>query len=269
MSCGIGGVSTAKPFTEEEADICHRLLTSLTRRGEDAWGYFDGTRVYKEPGSFLDSDKFYTLQDDLLEAKTNLFLCHTRLATKGDPAKNKNNHPFELDPLVFAHNGMLFYSDPYENIWTIETDSFDMLYWIHEQYERLKDTIEAIDQGLDHVVSAYACWLFNYVEEVTYLFRMAHKFCSTVYLQEKKMAIFGSDHRSIMDALELKGWLKPLQRRIQVTFPDIIYEFKNGRIRGIALYTPVYLPWAYAREFERVYGPVVGKYHMPLRVNYY
>ncbi|GAJ08789.1 unnamed protein product, partial [marine sediment metagenome] len=145
--CGIGGVSTSYPFTEKEAIICKRLLESLQRRGRDAWGYFDGYQVHKEPGVFDESVKYETLVDDLLGTGTNVFMCHTRYATQGDPEVNKNNHPFELGDFVFAHNGVLYYTNEFENEWTIETDSFWMLYWIQKEYERLGNVIEAIRAG--------------------------------------------------------------------------------------------------------------------------
>jgi glucosamine 6-phosphate synthetase-like amidotransferase/phosphosugar isomerase protein len=243
--CGIGGISTSYTFTAEEAAMAHRLLVSLTRRGTDAWGYFDGKTLYKESGSFLQSEKYYTLPDDLLEAKTNIFLCHTRLATQGDPGNNKNNHPFALDPFVFAHNGIIYKTDDFDNKWTIETDSFWLLYWIWYEYRKLNDVPQAIDAGVDHVRGTYACWLYNRKEKSVYLFRTLERLVGTNYDVGKERLVFGSDWKAIADAYKLYTykWASKLFPRLRPTFlrtePCVIYKIKDGVIEEIGRFIPI------------------------------
>lgn len=264
--CGIGGVSTSYPFTEKEATVCWRLLDSLQRRGRDAWGYFDGELVYKEPGSFGESVKYETLVDELLDAKTNVFLCHTRMATKGDPEINKNNHPFELGGFVFAHNGVLYYTDPFENEWTIETDSFWMLYWIQKEYERLGDVAEAIRAGVSHVSGIYACWLYKRAEATTYLFRIKNPIMETQYWRREDMAVFGSDWLSIVDAFGVPG----LARRFKFFIPDIkplrprtIYKLRNGVLEEDGTFEPRRPRLTYMMDFDWRQGHLL-RYHMPV-----
>jgi len=264
--CGIGGVSTSSPFTEKEATICWRLLDSLQRRGRDAWGYFDGTMVYKEPGAFDESVRYDMLVDDLVGAGTNIFLCHTRMATQGDPEINKNNHPFELMDFVFAHNGVLYYSDPFENEWTIETDSFWMLYWIQREYERLGDVVEAIRAGVSHVSGMYACWLHKRAEKTTYLFRIKNPIMETHYWRGEGMAVFGSDLLSIVDSFAVPR----LARRFRFLTPDVkalkprtIYKLRRGMLEEDGTFEPRHLGVMNLMDFERRQGHLL-RYHMPV-----
>jgi len=264
--CGIGGVSTSYPFTEKEATICWRLLDSLQRRGRDAWGYFDGLMTYKEPGAFDESVRYDTLIDDLLGAGTNVFMCHTRYATQGDPEINKNNHPFELGDFVFAHNGVLYYSDPFENEWTIETDSFWMLYWIQKEYERLGNVIEAIRAGVSHVSGVYACWLHKRAEKTTYLFRIKNPIMETQYWRGEGMVVFGSDLLSIVDSFAVPR----LVRRFRFLTPDVkplrprtIYKLRRGMLEEDGTFEPRPLAVMDRMAFERRHGQF-RRYHVPI-----
>jgi glucosamine 6-phosphate synthetase-like amidotransferase/phosphosugar isomerase protein len=266
MGCGIGGVSTSYPFTEKEAKICWRLLHSLQRRGRDAWGYFDGSTVYKEPGAFDESTKYFTLVKDLLRTGTNLFLCHTRMATQGDPEENKNNHPFELGDFVFAHNGVLYYTDEFENVYGIETDSFWMLYWIQKEYERLGDVIEAIRAGVSHVSGVYACWLHKRAEGATYLFRISNPIMETHSWRGEGVTVFGSDWLSIVDAFSVPG----VARMFKFFIPDVIplrpvtiYKLMNGILEEDGTFEPRRPELGDLVDFELRQGHLM-RYHIPL-----
>jgi len=266
MGCGIGGVSTRRPFTEREVEMCYRLLWSLQRRGLDAWGYYDGRRVHKEPGPFYESPKSETLVADLLEAETNLFLCHTRMATKGDPEVNKNNHPFELDPFVFAHNGVLYYSDPFENVWEIETDSFWMLYWIWHEYGLVGETPEAIRRGVTHVSGTYACWLHNMDEEATYLYRIKNPLMETHYWRGRDVVVFGSDWLSIVDALGIPEWRRRLKLwlpEVRILKPRVIYIVRDGVLEEDGTFKPMRLRPRDLGDFWLRQGHLM-RYHLPL-----
>lgn len=266
MGCGIGGVSTNYTFREKEAEICFRILDSLQRRGTDAWGYFDGTQVYKEPGAFEESAKYDTLMDDLLGAETNVFLCHTRRATTGSPEYNPNNHPFTLSGFVFAHNGVLYYTDEFENVWGVETDSFWMLYWIWKEYQRLGDVREAIKAGVEHVAGTYACWLWKQTERRIYLYRTKNRVMETSFWRGKNITVFGSDWLSIVNGFGIGG----LARRFRFMVPDIevikprtIYMIKDGMLTKDGRFRPTHLPLIQLQDFERRYGDLL-RYHAPL-----
>lgn len=243
--CGIGGVISRKSFDYETALICDRLLASLVRRGNDSWGFYDVVRLYKEPGSYLDSD--YPLITTLLNDRTNLFLCHTRKATVGNPKKNENNHPFSLDSLVLSHNGVLYWYEKFENPWGIETDSFAILYWINEEYKKTRNIVEAIDKGLKHVIGNYACWLYNRDDGKTYLFRNENSLMGTVFLYREDLALFASDKKAISDAL---GILKFLAIPVVIA-PYVIYVFDENGIAPVGHFIPLPVPLEFDLEYTR------------------
>jgi len=242
--CGIGGIMTSKSsFDSEQAEACVRLMDSLTRRGKDAWGYFDGRDVYKRPGDFSTSEEKMTLAQTLLNSGTNMFLCHTRKATQGDPANNENNHPFTLNPFIFAHNGLIKEADGFEEDSGIETDSYWLLYWIHQEFKKSKKVIEAIDRGVDHIDGIYACWMYNALDGFTYLFRIGNPImeiqCATT--EDQDLFVFGSDGDSIADALGRKflkqsGWDKKIT--VKALVPGIVYKAKDGGIWKAGQFTP-------------------------------
>jgi glucosamine 6-phosphate synthetase-like amidotransferase/phosphosugar isomerase protein len=263
--CGIGGVSASYPFTRREAEMCWRLLASLQRRGWDAWGYFDGRKVYKEPGAFGESPKAEGLVDEILASGTNLFLCHTRYATKGDPAENKNNHPFELGGFVFAHNGIIYYSDDFENKWGIETDSFALLYWIWAEYGGLKDEVEAVRAGIRHVSGVYACWLWSPHDGAAYLWRLENPIMGTCYWGGKRLTVFGSDWLSVAEAFgtgRLMRVFKFMAPEVKGFIPKRIYRLKDGVLMKVGDFEPRRLSYGDLRDFEARYGRFM-RYHLP------
>lgn len=254
MPCGIGGILSTKPFTEEEAWMAWRLLASLTRRGRDAWGYYDGSMVYKEPGDFLRSPKAYTLVEDLVNAETNVFLCHTRLATQGDPSKNQNNHPFDYGHFVFAHNGQFFYADPFYNPTDIETDSFWLLYWIEEEYGFWEDPVAAIEAGIDHVRGIMACWLYFKPTGAVYLWRDSRPLVATLYAPRPDLFVFASDKRAVADAFGLSKENRKSMTGVKELIPHTIYEVRETEIRPVGHFVEKPIPRLWEWRFWMKFG---------------
>lgn len=102
MSCGIGGVIKENGFDIFEAFDCLGLFYSLSNRGVDAWGYTNGEIMEKSPGSILEiSEKTEArILGELV--RKNIFLCHTRHATRGSPIDNHNNHPFFIRKFCYG-----------------------------------------------------------------------------------------------------------------------------------------------------------------------
>lgn len=237
--CGIGGLISTHPFNTEEAEMARDLMAFLVRRGRDAWGFFDGESVTKNPGNFLESNMYVDLPN-LLVGKT-LFLCHTRYATVGNPKENKNNHPFELGPFVMAHNGVIFYWEEFEDPYDIETDSFSLLWWIKQEYDIHGDTVLAIKRGIDHIVGTFAVWLYNREDDATYLFRTHEQPLNTfVNIRIFPYRImFASDVDSIAYALRIP---KEAYVRLRMTTwrikPYTIYRISEGRIKVAGAFSP-------------------------------
>jgi len=222
--------------------------------------------LYKEPGPFYESLKCDTLVDELVEAKTNIFLCHTRLATRGDPKDNKNNHPFQLGDFIFAHNGVLYYTDPFENPTDIETDSFWLLYWIWWEYQRVGLVPEAITRGLSHVSGTYACWLHDRVGRETYLFRIKNPLMETHYWRGRDIVVFGSDWLSIVDAFGVPK----LVRRFKFFVPEVkilksrtIYILRDGELEVDGEFTPNRVAPRDLWDFYMRQGHLL-RYHLPV-----
>lgn len=109
MCCLFGLVDTKLSFSgKEKSKMLHALAAASECRGTDATGvaYCTGGRlcIYKRPipGHQF---KFY-MRDD-----TRTGMGHTRMATQGKAAKNRNNHPFrgfiQSGEFALAHNGVL------------------------------------------------------------------------------------------------------------------------------------------------------------------
>lgn len=259
--CGIGGLQTTKPrFGMNEALISVNLMESLTRRGTDAWGYYTPQiGIYKQPGDFKTAPERNDLAQKLVEYGTTQFLCHTRKSTKGNPQKNQNNHPFELGPFVFAHNGVIYEADEFKNPTDIETDSYWLLWWINEEYKNGGSVADAISAGVEHVKGIYACWLYNKEDKFTYLFRMNNPIVETQIYKEHDMFLFGSDVESIVDALGRY----PKKEKVYRLKTNVIYRAKDAHIWEVGKFASPRLDWRHWNNFMNISGQGdLMKYHL-------
>lgn len=86
----------------ERAALAAVLKLMNDRRGGDSWGYYR----LKPNGDFDIIKGLGEMHKEgvRLLAESRLIMCHTRKATTGKVTV-ENCHPFEIDPLVGAHNG--------------------------------------------------------------------------------------------------------------------------------------------------------------------
>ncbi len=121
--CGIAAIlfyPMARPaaMRQEIAAIFTRNLLFNEERGKAATGLAvlqqDGLlHIHKAPvpaTNFVQTAPYQQLLA-ALNKKTTLWLGHTRLPTKGDPANNDNNHPLLADQVVGVHNGKVTNDD--------------------------------------------------------------------------------------------------------------------------------------------------------------
>lgn len=236
MGCGIGGIIPKESLDLELAETAVRLTESLQRMGMDAWGYYDGKELFKEPRSFSFSSRRKLMVKTLVRKK--LYLCHTRLATVGNPRKNKNNHPFILGNLIMAHNGMLYHYDSFPNPEGIETDSYALLYWIHAEYQNTGNTVEAIRRGVRHVSGSYAIWLHNTVEGKTYVFCVEDPLLELMFYLWEDFVMFASDLQAIVDALGENPISMVSMGAVYRAKPYTIYVLEGGKARRTGTFTP-------------------------------
>ena len=116
--CGIAGIRRFgnEPITQDQITI---LLCANERRGNQSTGLALQDKsgeifVLKqdEPAwKFVSSQKYGEFLDTHLSDETITFLGHTRLATKGDPNDNANNHPLFIGETAVVHNGCISNDD--------------------------------------------------------------------------------------------------------------------------------------------------------------
>lgn len=105
VSYGPGG-----PEAEEwsPSEIAQIMFPALVARGKHAWGWAVNVEneIYmdKHPGR---SDEPEAIQKMVLPDNPKWIIGHTRHATHGDPADNRNNHPLQHGNILGAHNGVL------------------------------------------------------------------------------------------------------------------------------------------------------------------
>jgi len=183
--CGIFGV--AGDVDKKEVDLFFgELLDANQERGQSAYGitlaYQRGTVVKKGRG-ILDKNQasiyYREVPDSWRTFLPRALLGHTRAPTEGAPIDYDNNHPFQINSLYLAHNGILInHKEVRQSLLpflrsSIVTDSYVLLGTIWKEYRaygeipsRLSDAIVA---ACETIKGSFACWLWRNPD--LYLFR--------------------------------------------------------------------------------------------------
>ena len=224
--CGIAGiiVDSNQVLGTGGARLALTQLLSIETRGNHAFGYMtDRGSFYKQPGAISEfaqkKENITKIIDDFKDAR--IMLGHTRFATTGDKEVNDNNHPFELDVFVFAHNGCIPNHDYLLEKYcvdkgTIETDSFGMFAGIITEakangvdeaktlVERRKIMADAI-KALCEQTRSFSCWLFDRSTKDTYFFRDSNPLALWA---KDGYVLFASEDKNIETAIEALGLAK-------------------------------------------------------------
>jgi hypothetical protein len=133
--------------------MLRKLFCRLEERGNEAFGFYTDTMLFKLSGAastiFEQIEKIKPLESSFEGAKH--VLGHTRLSTSTTPLINENNHPFEGDRFVIAHNG-----------------------WVSSNYKRCSfDYIHDLDYNLDYNyecdMDCHMCTHFKCLQQYDYL----------------------------------------------------------------------------------------------------
>lgn len=241
--CGIGGVFcyNNEILDREDAENLKRLSIMLQKRGTDAYGFYNGEKVIKFPSSAKEVIEMLSKIkpfESFVEGKT-MFLVHTRAATTGDPLRNKNNHPFELKDVVFAHNGVLLTRTKYrdileekinrnaknkENIEYIdsmeilgyvetdlpETDSFEIGVEIQKMINKKHNFREAVEKSLENLVNYgdMALWIYS--------------------KRDNELALFNSGRELFIAREDTKIWFASEEFMLEQIGKENIEQVKEG-----------------------------------------
>ena len=227
MSCGIGGIITHQPATKEVVEIARILMDDLTKRGTCAWGWFNGYEINKQPGDFRHSmDRHFFVNDIFSKGEVNNILLHTRAATRGPPGNNLNNHPFELNNFVMAHNGSFSSWTEFENHTGIETDSYALLYWINHYYNTKDQSLyDSINSARKEVRGNHAIWLYEREQGELYFFRNLNYGQTLYYYSDPEFVVFASEEWMVEKAVRSLGVPNP---HIRDFFSDTLYHLKRS-----------------------------------------
>lgn len=207
--CGINGIFKFGYLKEDEKKLFKELLKNTEIRGKDATGIYNGYEVVKidKPArNFVRTKAF----KNAFKKRTNFLFGHNRLTTVGNEKFIENNHPFETEQFVFAHNGTfhnyhLYYTklDLIDiNNKYVETDSFVFLKLMEKHYKENNDIIEALKYAAKNINGTMACWLYDKYNNDLYLFRRSYYTTSPlniVYFND--MIIFASELSHIIHAI--------------------------------------------------------------------
>lgn len=165
--CGIAGVVRLGKQPLSEATIA-LLLTGNEHRGNDA----SGIVLAREDGSlltfkadipawkFVSSNEYKAFMSKNFTADIWGVAVHARLATKGSPRDNKNNHPMFAGQAALVHNGIIrnddFIFDKEKMERHAETDS-DVLRGLVDKYGLTSKCLKAMSS----LAGSAACIAFH------------------------------------------------------------------------------------------------------------
>ena len=161
-----------KNLSEKDIKAFKRLLLLGSRSNGDAWGYYipSEQKLFK-----TDKNLAYEDLNGLDTVKTNLLFGHNRIATKGKPDINYNNHPFESDNFVVVHNGMLSNDTELKKnnslVYKIETDSYVIPALLEKVYASTKDTYKAVYEVAHALTGSFSVLIYSKTDNRLFYFK--------------------------------------------------------------------------------------------------
>lgn len=262
--CAIGGIlklDKRKTFdVETQLDVIS-LLMEMEKRGSQSWGAYlekhkelphlncglvDETipgEIFKMPGKFTD---FINEKDGVIYLDgTHTILLHTRQATSGSSEENRNNHPFNTENFVLAHNGIISNHAELKtkfNIQTdIECDSYMIVYLIQHFYDEGKTVKDAIIAATQEIDGGYACWLYHKDKKDLYLFRNSKNPIEYYIDEERGIFIFASEDGYIVNTY---GDDKLTTTDIKTLPYNVVYKLQSNELVKLADFESKPVVWS-------------------------
>ena len=203
--CGIVGFLTPNP-TQEHLEIFSRMLLADEERGGDAtgmmWPTLSGIKVHKQEGG---AEACLASWNKTGMRCPKWMVGHNRLATKGKPEVNVNNHPVVSGSLALVHNGVVHGEkdiDTLELPGGAEVDSQIIVEAIDVLSARHSLT-KAVSLATDYFTGSYACVLASTSNtNKLYMFRNNSSPLELVWLPEIGTLLFGSDEDILLEGVE-------------------------------------------------------------------
>ena len=262
--CGIGGIRRfgKDPILKDQVDL---LMVGLQSRGIDASGIAlqnGGGKLHLLKNDipawqFVTSKPYETFLKEHLTDETNIVILHTRMATKGSPVKQNNNHPMFHNKTAVVHNGVITNDDNLFRELNLpryaETDS-DILRAILDKEGLSKAGIRRLSRCMGSV----ACAAIS-PEQPDYLL-LVRSGSPLICAAYNDLLIWASEKSIIHKAM--RPWVDKFGLQFQTQRPDI--SFLTMRDNTAWLFGPSGLEWheecktsMYYREPERL---VFGNY---------
>jgi hypothetical protein len=250
--CGIGGqvlLDKKKSFTKEQSINALSLLLSLQKRGESAWGMYleknkNNTHLYcgeldtSIPGELFKTPSspkvFFDNGSTIYFSDVHTFLVHTRAPTQGPATVNENNHPFNTENFVLAHNGAVNNDAELLKTYNIKTDiqcdSFPIVAMIQHFFSTGKTVVESINEMSKVLRGNYACWLYHKDTGDLYLFRNSQPI--SYYIDKKNnVMMFASLEDYILSAYLVDT--DQMRDAIKSLDTNVIYKLENGEMANV------------------------------------
>lgn len=153
-----------------------KMMCLGSERNSDAFGLFNSRMCFKQSGKYQPNNL-----NNVALLNDSFVVGHNRLTTTGDETKNENNHPFELDDFILAHNGVInnqhVLREKYDIPETPETDSYVILWLISHFFQqsqaktRQKRIVNAIRKTCSQLAGWYSVFLYDRGENNIFYFR--------------------------------------------------------------------------------------------------
>lgn len=220
--CGIFGIISKQQFKQDEFT---RLGELNKERGNLGFGGYMANisdtavseKIFRFPHPF---------QATLLPPEpVNVALGHIRAPTAARSDSIAELHPFAVDDLLLAHNGLLlnYWDFPQWQLNTAVTvDSQIILGGIHHYLQNSADIIAAIAKTVTHLEGQQACWLWSKRSQMLYLWRVM----SPIYIQQTMQTFrFSSTKSDDINQLLAEGTIYQFDLHGMTLSPRGNFEF--------------------------------------------
>lgn len=228
--CGISGVYRIEKTTKDTVEKIAELFVAMEKEGHDAAGFYNGETIVKFPKTPSTLNAYYDLGlavniKEFFIGK-NMVLCHNRAATRGSPTENKNNHPFETNRFVFAHNGVIATSnDKVVDESEPETDSYFFIRNVQQDVDNGTNVVDAIEKNIKDVNGSITFWMYDKNENCIYFFNDRERL---YFVHTESEFWFAS----------LSQYLKDIgfnEKDITMFAPDVLYKLELNNLNLVRL----------------------------------